>query len=434
MHKLSMKNFGPIKSCELEVNELVLLTGAQASGKSTVAKTIYFFKTVKDDILNLMLLSSDENNQRTKWKMRLSRTLRLKFLQLFGSSHPMSENLRLIYKYAEKTAIEVTLIFDRYTNRKDFIEIKYSEDIENYLSDLDQKGFENISDRQLAYEKETLNDLFDDEKTSIFVPAGRSMITLLTSQLNYIFVSMEDSQRRNIDYCTQRYIELILKLKPLFSEGLKEMVNKKRNTSGDKLSSGLLTRMQEIIRTVLKGNYRYSDGEERLYFEGSRYVKINYTSSGQQEIVWMLNLLFYYVLENKKVFLILEEPESHLYPDAQKSISELIALFKNYGNDVLLTTHSPYMLGAFNNLLLSHQVGSPSKEDCEAVKKIVDRRAWIDPKELSAYHTESGKIKSALDEEAALIDNALIDGISNVINEDSDALLNISFRKEAQGE
>ena len=61
--------------------------------------------------------------------------------------------------------------------------------------------------------------MFNDEYDSIFIPAGRSVITLLTSQLNYIFASMDDEQKRSIDYCTQKYIEYILKIKPLFSNG-----------------------------------------------------------------------------------------------------------------------------------------------------------------------------------------------------------------------
>lgn len=71
------------------------------------------------------------------------------------------------------------------------------------------------------------------------------------------------------------------------------------------------------------GSYRYVDGEERLYLDERKYIKINFTSSGQQEIIWVFNLLFYYLIEDKRVFLILEEPESHLYPSSQRSVGEL---------------------------------------------------------------------------------------------------------------
>ena len=51
---------------------------------------------------------------------------------------------------------------------------------------------------------EKLNMLFCDEYETIFIPAGRSLITLLTNQLNYIFTSMDDDQKRSLDFCTQK--------------------------------------------------------------------------------------------------------------------------------------------------------------------------------------------------------------------------------------
>lgn len=73
------------------------------------------------------------------------------------------------------------------------------------------------------------------------------------------------------------------------------------------------------------------DGEERLQLENGKYVRINFASSGQQEVVWILNVLFYYLLNNKKIYFIIEEPESHLFPNAQKLIAEFIALVQKGG-------------------------------------------------------------------------------------------------------
>ena len=38
--KLIVKNFGPLKDIEIEVREMVTFIGAQASGKSTLAKLL----------------------------------------------------------------------------------------------------------------------------------------------------------------------------------------------------------------------------------------------------------------------------------------------------------------------------------------------------------------------------------------------------------
>lgn len=173
------------------------------------------------------------------------------------------------------------------------------------------------------------------------------------------------------------------------------------------------------------GEYRNVDGEERLQVSQDRYVKINFASSGQQEAVWILNVVFYYLLNNKKTFFIIEEPESHLFPDAQKLMTEFISLAKNGGNKVLLTTHSPYILGTINNMLYANRISK--KVNKSKVEKIMNRLKWLQFEKLSAYYVESGVIRSCLDKEFESIDNEVIDGVSDVINSDYDRMLELWY-------
>lgn len=41
-HKLRLYHVGPIQECDLDLNDFTVLTGPQSSGKSTVAKAVYF--------------------------------------------------------------------------------------------------------------------------------------------------------------------------------------------------------------------------------------------------------------------------------------------------------------------------------------------------------------------------------------------------------
>lgn len=70
MHKITLRNLGPIENCSINLNELIVLTGPQANGKSTVAKAVYFFRTIKDDILDMMLRGTT-GEKPEKWKVRL---------------------------------------------------------------------------------------------------------------------------------------------------------------------------------------------------------------------------------------------------------------------------------------------------------------------------------------------------------------------------
>jgi predicted ATPase len=42
MEKIIIKNFGPIEDAEIEIRKVLVLIGEQASGKSTIAKLVFF--------------------------------------------------------------------------------------------------------------------------------------------------------------------------------------------------------------------------------------------------------------------------------------------------------------------------------------------------------------------------------------------------------
>ncbi|WP_366509415.1 AAA family ATPase, partial [Alistipes sp.] len=90
---------------------------------------------------------------------------------------------------------------------------------------------------------------------------------------------------------------------------------------------------------------KYDSEGEKIYIANSaKYVKLNFASSGQQESLWILLLVFITILEQQNIFIVIEEPEAHLYPDAQKSISTLITLLSNIKqSQIVITPHSPYI-------------------------------------------------------------------------------------------
>ena len=435
-HKLTIRNLGPIQDCSLSINHFTVFTGPQSNGKSTVAKAIYFFRSVKQDILQLMMMGGpkamSEEREPMAWGTVLTQKMRQKYTQLFGLPQAMAKDMSLLYSYTKQCWIKVgcAVHHEKYT-----LEITFSPAMTDYCKDLDTQSFLDLDPFQKAKQEQKLSALLDDPYETVFVPAGRNLITLLSTQLNYIFTSLEGSQLRNIDYVTKRYTELILKLKPYFSGGMDQVLYPPvedilTNLNFKKHSQGILF-LREKAQEVLQGVYQYVDGEERLYLDDDRYVKINMASSGQQEIVWVFNLLFYYLIEDKQVFLILEEPESHLYPESQRIVAEVLAAFLNEGNAELITTHSPYILGTVNYLLLAGQIppepSRPGQTACSSACR-------IDPNGASAYHIHDGIMASALDTEGGLtlIDNALIDGASDTINSISDQLLTAAFGEDPQ--
>jgi hypothetical protein len=281
-----------------------------------------------------------------------------------------------------------------------------------------------IPEQQKVEFRLELQKFFDDRYSVVYIPAGRSMLTLFAQQLSYIYTIMDEPLKRTLDYCTQKYIERILKIKTEFSEGLIGLMAyygvNKRSSSLDKA--------MELINKILRGSYMADDNNERIALQNGKYVKINFASSGQQESVWILNLLFYCLIQNRPYMLIIEEPESHLFPQTQKDIVELITLVANNGHSMLVTTHSPYVLGTLNNLLYAGFFKESEKKE-QASKRISDLY-WLDYRDFNAWFVRDGRLEDCMDRELHLIQNEKIDEISDVINQDYDYLFELRHGEE----
>lgn len=428
-HCLTISSLGPIDHCEIILRDLVIINGPQSNGKSTIAKAIFYFRSIKQDILSIMMQGGPQNatgNPNAKWEGTIRSRMREKFLQLFGTSWIMPPDMNMEYTYGKNVSIRVFLRSDSINPEKNYVDFQFSEKISDYLLDLESHSFTNMLFAQKEHELRLLEALFNDKYETVFIPAGRNLITLLSSQLNYIFTSLEGSQLRNIDYITKKYTEQILKLKPFFQDGMDSVWSEARTDAEQstkvKRISPCINLFLKEAQKILKGTYKYIDGEERLYLDSRKYVKINLASSGQQEVVWILNLLFYYLFEEQRVFLILEEPESHLYPESQRLITQILCLFANAGNQLLITTHSPYVLGALNYLLIPHQ-SSPSGQ--KEIAKSIHKRFWIEHQKATAWFIQNGHLENILSNEdgISLIKNEMIDGASQEINSLTDICL-----------
>lgn len=435
MQKLMINKLGPIEQCELESSRFMTLTGFQASGKSTIAKAIYYFRTIKEDIielakaqaLHLVPVSGMEEEfpiyHSDTLKSALENHLREKFLRIFGSSWGMSNEMYMEYYFTSTCFVRISLKNDTKYTTPNYIWITLSAGLKDFLQK-NNLGLVatplGVDEECLKTFKEEIYKIFDDGSTVVYIPAGRSMITLLSQQFGYIYATMDDIQKRSLDGCTKDYLERILRLKPEFSDGLQGLAA--YPAGKPTIPRKLVVQALELVKKILRGTYRYSNGEEQIVLDDGKYVKINFSSSGQQECVWILNLLFYYLLRQKQVLFIIEEPESHLFPESQKYITELIALVYNCGHSIVLTTHSPYVLGTLNDLLYAKTVQA---KHSKRVNEVIPALFWLDHDHVGSWFAKNGVIENCMDPEIHMIQNERIDEISKVINDDFDRLLEL---------
>lgn len=433
MERIIINKLGPIEHCDLNINDFMVFTGPQASGKSTIAKSIFFFKNMKTllmmQINKRFFVGGDIVKLSTK--NGLLKEIRSVFLQTFGSTWCMDKHMSIEYYYTDDIYIKIHLKNDPIA--PNYIWIDFSKKLVEFLDSYDEIQLDILTHaRNTGDIKKNIDEFFGDDSEIIYIPAGRSMMTLFSTQLMYIYSVMSDDQKRSLDYCTQNYLERIMQLKTSFSSSVQTLIKGKLELTDTKIDKKNLEQCAELMKKILRGEYRNVDGEERLQVAEDRYVKINFASSGQQEAVWILNVVFYYLLNNRKSYFIIEEPESHLFPNSQKLMTEFISLAKNGGNKILLTTHSPYILGTLNNLLYANKI---SKEvNKHAIEEILDSSKWLDFERVSAYYVERGNIQECVDEEFEAINNEVIDGASEKINEDYEKMVELRFDNGMEAE
>ena len=113
----------------------------------------------------------------------------------------------------------------------------------------------------------------------------------------------------------------------------------------------------------------------------------------------------------------IEEPEAHLFPISQKQIISLIAtIYNDFGNSFFITTHSPYILTAINNLVVGQDAYNKANGDREKLKrleKVLPADELIRLEDVSAYTLNKGKLESIIDMENRLIGANLLDAVSD---------------------
>ena len=419
MQKIIIRNFGAVEYAEIEINKVLVLIGEQASGKSTIAKLIYFFKSLKNDLRNQ--LRQDTGRSYFDPALDLKFPIREKFYDFFGSTYHLPDfEITFYYNVENDRYIKLTLNPDR--------------KVEAYLSFIDQNFKDSAAaikklfrrqrsinvDRfyeQIAYNRDEsslsqrlsslLNSAFSSNQTdSLFIVASRNVTVGYSNTFEkYLFLDTQNNLENNLENkkpfqrkeqtidetLMLNFIERTAQIKKFFAkymgfEGLIESFEE------DQIKKEKLYQVKTKIEQILKGEYRIDDQGEKIVFtqartEVSKYVYLHNSSSGQQEVIRILQDIFINILERSKIFRVLEEPEAHLFPVAQKQLIELLSLMVNQDEDnqIIITTHSPYVLTVFNNLLFAKRVANKNPSTEAEVSEIIPQEFWLNANDFSAY-------------------------------------------------
>jgi predicted ATP-dependent endonuclease of OLD family len=464
MQKIIIKNFAAIEYAEIEVKKILVLIGEQASGKSTIAKLIYFFKTIKEDIFSQIYQDKKQENVNITFDFIFP--IRDKFYDFFGSTfHRHNSEMIFYYNLDQDKFLKLSF------NEKKQLQINFSHEFLNNnliqsISDIKKlrNNHSNLKDMikqlQLTYKEEKiiyaqqistlLNMLFENNQNNkLFIIAGRNA-TVSYSNLfeKYLFASVQKSleENRSKVFLNKEYsideklmlnfIERVETIKKYFKQfgDFQELIEMYPNKINNKINL-----IKNKIHQIFKGEYKIDDTGEKIVFNNdqSDYVYLSNASSGQQECIRILQDIFLNILDDVKVLRIIEEPEAHLFPIAQKQLIELLSLMVNHDEDnqLIITTHSPYILTVFNNLLFANRVVEKNPSAESEVSEIIPKDSWLKAQDFSAYSLGNQSVsetthycESIFNTEKGTIQQNYLDTVSEILGSDFQSLYSIHAR------
>lgn len=437
MSKILIKNLGPIKFFEQDVNEkLMILIGEQASGKSTIAKTIFFCKSISDEFKQYVI--SQENivplGHQTPY-IGFLKVLRTKFVEYFGTTKHMSPfEIRYDFDNGEYVIIKLKSGYANFTFSSRLREecehlieklLEYYNNLNapsDFLTGIDFALWSSQKGSLNKMINKEISRIFGQDYTSIFVPAGRS---LLSTNSEFFHASTPNKY----DVIMNDFIERIRALQNQYSQRLEDIIEDKKKFSSENIDFASVKKATVLVRKILKGDYISDKYGEKIYYSDDKFVKLIQASSGQQESLWIVLLIFSIILNNQKVYMVIEEPEAHLFPTAQNEILKLIMLMINStSSQVIITTHSPYILSSANLLMYSSYVEGKNSND----EDIIDHDYRVSVDDVTAYMLANHKAVDIMDRETNMIEAEKIDDISEVINITLDKLLELEERHGVQ--
>lgn len=444
VRRVKIDNFGALGKVDLLIDRsLQIIIGPQASGKSTLAKVIYFCRKIRDylsdyamNIWNRQVLDYESNDSFTKY-------LKRPFMGCFGTTKHL-EPFKITYYYDVENDKYVIISLDK----DHYVSFQFSRPLSGEINNLLRDAFQiaEINDSSFAAEysaqrsflelfKKRAFEIFADDENLLYIPAGRNMLATIPDMILPETVgsrlTMQYIDISQVDLVTQEFIRYIQRMRTSFGNRLEDIKEHYLKTVSGAIQYAHVDLACGLIRDILKADYVYDKDGEKLYYADEKWTKLMFGSSGQQEVLWALNCIFMAILQKEKTFLVFEEPESHVFPDSQERIAELVALLINStSSEVLITTHSPYMLTSFNLLLYAGCV----EEKNDRTEPVVDRHYRLLPDCVGAFLIPGNRqdMVSLIQEGDPLIDAVQIDRVSDRINQRMDKLVYQEYRQKEE--
>jgi hypothetical protein len=398
--QLVIHNFGPIREAEIEIKDLTVFVGQQATGKSMAAQLLYFMRGLE----SLITHPPDAFFDRKRARLVDQGEQNVPEAEL-----PLRETLSGLEWWLGNSVS----VYAASKTRLSWNPSIASQD-GGYEIQWDEKG-------------PRLNEALDrrvrgwfSSKPQVYIPAGRAIYSFLPPASALPLLSRSRPAIQWPGYILTFYETLGAAIKQLWQDqerGLQITVFEAVVDTGF---------ARKRMDHIFKGQLRYGPDSVSLQV-GEQTLRSETIAAGQMEIwpFWaiLLETLRSGAFGNTRIYF--EEPEAHLHPGAQRHVMEIVAYLASKKGQFVITTHSPYILYTINTCLMAHKVLSAGRD----LPPTVPSEAALRPDQVAAYRfSADGEVHSIMDTDVGLIDE---DELDRVADELGAAFTSLQERMEA---
>jgi predicted ATP-dependent endonuclease of OLD family len=419
MTHITIKNVGPIMNVELDLNKINVFMGPQSSGKSTIAKIISYCswfeknyilaaKPLKDFYSELLEFHNFEENyfcakSRIEYKSANCHIVfsgknkdKVQVTTTVDVAH-VFKNAKIEYIPAERNVVAIPGIgnYNKTHNNilaflYDWVEAKSEIKKESQFV-LPIKSLDNVA-YYYSKEDDTDNIIIDNGKEIKLQHSSSGLISVTPLLIVFNYIINVIYSKKGIKSAN---VNLRAKL-DLFDDKRKKQLTKVLNEMEDNRSRvNAIKEKMEALGDSLKDSDRIRK-------------EIEFLESTMELMQGFFNLAVGFDSDYNYSKVIIEEPELNLFPETQRDlIYYMLSVLNSDERDhqIVLTTHSPYILFSLNNCMMGGLVKDniPEKER----ESFASRNAWIDPKKVSIYEIHDGSLQTIQDEDGIIEDNYL---------------------------
>lgn len=417
--KLKIKNIGPINEVEMEINKVNIFIGPQSSGKSTIAKIISFCQWLEKDIL---IHQGTSHIDSAYWVEKLHNYHKMDSYFREGSSIEYHSNT-VSFTYHSDGNFSITPV---YIEQEKMRKITYIPSERNYVNipNISSLPMGNDYIRDFIFDWLLIRNKYSKDTPQDIIDLG---VQYYYDKNAGDMVSLQDGNPISLSEASSG-LQAIIPLLVSLSYSTNWIYNHTQDLSFDKFSILHKTFIKELYKKEILSDVILQD-EKLKQITADLFNSLQHISP---EVEIPTDLKAVANLANRLgkphyTFMIIEEPEENLFPVTQYGLVKHIfqSLNGNSDNSVVITTHSPYILTAINNLIQAGNIIETDVNKTAQVHQALGVNTSLQYKDIYAWALEEGRLKSMNDDEFQLISAAAIDNASDIINKDFETLLEI---------